>query len=66
MNQNKAYGCGFEPTGVSIRCKFAEHAFSPAGFSALHVYSHSSLSLTREIANRWISWSWVTRYFSLF
>jgi hypothetical protein len=51
-HKNKTYGCGFEPIGVSIRCKLAEHAFSPAEFSALHVYSHSSFSLTRVIANK--------------
>lgn len=64
-NNSSTYGCGFEPTGVSIRCKFAEHAFSPTEFSARHVYSHSSLSLTDRIAKTYSSLSCVTRYFSL-
>jgi hypothetical protein len=50
--KESTYNCGLEPTGVSIRCKFAEHAFSPVEFSALHVYSHSSFSLTCKIANK--------------
>ncbi len=52
--------------GVSIRCKFAEQVFSPAEFSALHVYSHSSFSSIWEIANTCRSLSWVIWYFSLF
>ncbi len=48
----ETYGWGFEPNGVSIKCKLAEQVFSPAGFSALHVYSHSSFSFTCETAKR--------------